>query len=315
MKQKMMAALLAFCIPMSLLLTGCGEKKPSEPALYNAFTTIAVIKDENGCTAMQGMAVDDSSIYVVKVSSANNKSMLYRINKDTGEQTLLKDISSGKDYVDYLYHANDLAVTTIDGVTTIFVATMDGGRNALIRLAVTGDTFEKADSYALMGGGNQFKASGVDIRSDEGGKIEFLFKYYENLFSGTLDLTDESGVITVTNEFSVDISKVTVNGEEMDLTDFSHQGFCTQGNILYVPMTHQDLSVIAVYDMTDKSSPLQAISAVSFRFTEEGYSYFEMEGCGICPADGKMYFNTNRTDTSGNKNNDGVHSVTGFQRS
>ena len=76
---------------------------------YTNYGTIMHLYNMGGCTGMQGMTVDNTYLYNVKVnSSTEDSAFIARTHKDTGSTVYLIDSSTGSNYFSYLGHANDL---------------------------------------------------------------------------------------------------------------------------------------------------------------------------------------------------------------
>lgn len=90
---------------------------------YNTYTEVASIGNRSSCSAMQGLAVGSTWLYTVKIKDDNSSAVIQKTNKSTGATTNLTD-SNGSATYSYLNHANDMDVTTIDGYSQLYIATM-----------------------------------------------------------------------------------------------------------------------------------------------------------------------------------------------
>lgn len=277
---------------------------------FNSYSTIDTISTTNGCGIMQGMAVGSTYMYTVKVNSSETKATLFKTNRNTGETTVLKDSSTGKSYLTYLGHANDMDCCTIDDKTNLFVATMTTGRNSLVRLKVSGSKVTKMGGYTIKFNGSATSMSGVAVLSKSASQVNLLFKKGCTFYTGSVKINATSGTINVSKAFTIDTSSVKIDGSTKNLSSWTHQGFGYHGNTIFVPLWNSATpgqSVIAVYDIENASGTIKSNPKLSFRITSSTYaSLFEIESCGICSKDGKLYFNVNRRKSSSDTNHDAV---------
>lgn len=123
-----------------------------------------------------------------------------------------------------------------------------------------------------------------------------------------MDLNANSGKINLTRTFTINVENAIVNGETIDLTDYTDQGMCYSSGKLYVPLTGKpagkpNVSIVLVYEGVSESSGGELSKTESYRITSSKFSnLFEIESCGI--HGGKLWFNTNR-DNGGQA--DGIH--------
>ena len=300
---------------VSVLLLACmavGSASPAFAAVkyYNSYSDIAAIKDKSSCPSMQGIAVGSTYIYSVKVNGDTNKSaFISKTNRKTGSTVTLKT-SSGATTFNYLGHANDMDVTSINDKSNLFIATMTTGSKSLVRMEVNGSTIAKKGNYTLKYNGENMSISGVAVYKKTDSKITLLVKKGQTYYTGSLKPTATSGTINLTKVFSLDLKNVKINGKKTDVSSFVGQGFGYDKNLIYVPL-HSDKnkgqSVVVVYNIKNASGKITSDPNLSFRITSSTYAaLFEIESCGIS-SDGKLYFNTNRRKSNSNTNWDGIH--------
>ena len=271
---------------------------------YESYDTVAALKKSNGCGIMQGMAVGSTYMYTAQINDAETKAVIRKTNRNTGEVTILKDSSTGKSYFTYLAHANGMEVCSLDGYSNLFIVTTKTGSNSLVRLKVDGSKATKMGGYTLKYNGSDISMHGVSILSKTSTHVNLLFKRGEDFYTGSVKISAKSGAIELTKVFSINTANVTINGETHDLSSWTRQDFAYHDNQIFVPLWNKaesNQSVVLVYDITNASGTITARSDLSFWVTSEDYTMFEIESCGICSKDGKMYFNVNRrkgTDTN-----------------
>lgn len=306
---KRLSALLAcllLCISLLALPVGAATT-----GYFNSYSNIAAINDRSKCTRMQGMAVGSTYLYTVKINGNDDKAFLAKTNKNTGETVILVDSATGSKYLNYLGHANDMEVASVNGKSNLYVVTMLSGSNSFVRLKVSGSTVKKMGSFTLKLNGEEVSASGVALMSKTDTTLTFLFKRGTTFYTGTIARTAKSGTIELTKVFTIDIANVVINGKSKDLTSYIHQGFEYHKGKIYVPLTGPDgakqISIIAVYNVKNATGKVTSDPSLSFRITSKSYAdLFEIESCGIS-SDGKLYFNTNRRKAKDDGNHDGIH--------
>ena len=311
--RKIWSAVLAMAMLVGFFLIP-GEAKA---AYYDSYTLIDVIENYSGCTGAQGMTVDDTYIYNVKIaSSTSDNAIITRTHRTTGETIYLTNGSDGTVFFTNLYHANDLDIVTVNGVKNLLVATTQKGATSLIRFTLSGTTLTQAAGYTAMSDGSQTTVSSAQVMRVNGTKLEILFKRNKNLFYGTVDASKSSGQFTITKAFTLDMANVTVNGKVYDMTTWLHQGFDYIDNRIFVPFTSDtdaSISAVVVYDVQGASGTIQNIPELSFYIKSEKYpSKFEIESVGICPSDGKLYFNTNQAVSSSDGNHDAINVINDY---
>ena len=286
-------------------------ESPALAAYYNTYSDIADIPDTDGCTSAQGFAAGATYLYSIKKRGADDLSVIYRINKTTGDRVLMTNGTTGGVTNPWLGHGNDMTIVDIDGVHHLFVVTMKGnGFAQLVKLSYDGSTYYFAGSYELRLNGATLAPSGVSRVTVSSTTITFLFKSGSTVYNGSLPLRANSGTIDLTKAFELQVEGAPVDGATVpDLGSFLNQGFYYDAakHVIYTPLTKENRSIVLVYrDVTPATTgTAPAATDLSFRITSSAYSAFEIEGVGI--SDGKLYFNTNRVYESNGDANDGVH--------
>ncbi|GIO34411.1 MULTISPECIES: hypothetical protein [Paenibacillus] len=278
-------------------------------AYYNTYTTVATLGNANDCNAAQGFAVGSTYVYSVKVNTENTKAVIYRTKMSDGTTTLMTNGDTGKTFATYLGHANDVALSTIDGNYYMFIVTMNSGNMSLVKLKYVGTTYYKVGSYAIKYDHADKAMSGVKITGKDANKIYFLFKTGRTFYKGSLPLTANSGTIDLSSGFTLNVEDARVNGSTVpNITSYAFQGFGYYNNTIYVPMTYKNVSIVLVYrNISTASGTIRADDNLSFRVTSSAYpDLFEIEGVGIADGD-KLWFNTNRRTQPGDTAHDGVH--------
>lgn len=292
----------ALCLCLLIAATVAVPANAATVGYFNTYSEIDTIKDKNGCTGMQGLAVGSTYLYSVKIKSDESRATLFKTNRKTGKTVTLTNAADGKSYFTYLGHANDMDVCRLNGYSNLFIATMKAGSNSLVRLKVNGSKASKMGSYTLKYDGKEVGVSAVAVLSKTSNKVNLLFKSGVNFFTGSVKISAKSGTIKLTKAFTINTSKVKIDGTANNLSSWIHQGFAYHKNTIYVPMYNpnkHNQSIIAVYNIKNASGEVKANSKLSFRITSSAFKTFEIESCGICPENGKLYFNTNRANASG----------------
>lgn len=196
-------------------------------------------------------------------------------------------------------------VTTIDGYSQLFVATMATGSNSLVRIKVNGSKATKSGGYNLIYNGQQKSVSGVAVEWTDANNVYLLLKSGATVYRATVPKAATGGNINITKAFTLNTGSVKVNGSYVNCSSYTHQGIGYHDGKIYVPLWgggagKSNQAVIAVYDTYNASGSVQSDPFLSFRVTSGAYSGFEIESCDIS-SDGQMYFNVNRwTSSSGN---------------
>lgn len=310
--KRMMSALLAVLLLASVVLVPSEVDAASE--FHGDYTDVCKIYDIGSCPAMQGMAVGSQMLYTVKINSSDTLAAITMTDKDDSSSTVtLYNADAGSYYFNYLNHANDMDVWGIDGYSNLFVTTTVEGSNSIVRLKRSGNSLTKVAGYSLSYNGSPTWASAVAVKDVTDGMINFIFKLGMDIYTGSVSTSATSADIALTKLCTISKSKVYIKGEYLDLSTFVNQGMGYWDNMLYVPISGDDdwleRSVIMVFNLDDviQGSTIYPSEAVVFRVTSGTYSaLFEIESCGICPTDGRLYFNTNRRKTDSDTNHDGL---------
>jgi hypothetical protein len=258
------------------------------------------------------MAVDDTYIYNVKIaSSTEDNAFITRTHRTSGSTVYMTNASTGGYFFTNLYHANDMEIVTVDGVQNLLVATGEAGSDSLVRFEINGTTLTQVGSYtAIYDDGSQTGISSAKVMGVHGTVLDLIVKKNKYLYYATLDVSKSSGEFTIVHAFTLDVENVSIDGTVYDLTEWLHQGFEYIDHKIFVPITgYPDMSVssIVVYDIQGASGTIRNDPSLSFYIQSTTYSEkFEFESCGICPADGRLYFNTNQA-TSSDGDYDSIH--------
>ncbi len=282
---------------------------PANAAYYNTYDDIAATPDASGTTGAQAFAAGSTYLYSVKNrTSDDGRAAIYRVDKATGARVVMRNGTDGLAYNTWLGHANDMTIVDIDGEHHFFVVTMEKTGAQLVKLRYDGTTYYKAGSYKITLDGAVAAPSGVTRVAVSSTTIRFFFKSGRQVYNGTLPLRADTGTIAITRAFVLDVAGALVNGATVsDLDTFSHQGvfYDAANQTLYVPLTKDNRSIVLVYRSVTPARTATATSDenLSFRITSSAYSKFEIEGVGL--SGGRLYFNTNRANSTGA--HDGVH--------
>jgi hypothetical protein len=286
-----------------------------DAAIYKSYSGIKAVADVNGCTHMQGFAVGSGYLYTAKVNSNDTKATISKINKSTGELFNLTYTPTGKTYVDFLGHANGMALASIGGKSNLYVATKKVGTYSLVRLTVDGRKFTKAGNYDIRYKGKAIEVSGVNVLSNNGSTVTLIFNRGTTYYKGSISATATSGVLNVTKAFSINVANCKVDGATVDATNYKRQDVGYYNGKLFVPLVKTDANgnstnqslIIVFNNVNNASGTITNDPNLSFRVTSSTYSKFEIESCGISSSDGKLYFNTNRVEAATGKSTDAVH--------
>lgn len=312
-----LALVLVMLITTMAVVPFTASATTSTKGYYNTYDTITVIPNKSDCIIMQGFAVGSKWLYCVKTNREDTKAFISKTNKNTGETIYLKNTSNNSYYMNYLGHANDMCVATVDGYSNLYVATMKKNSHGLVRLKVDGSKITKMGNFTLKYNGKVVSMSGVSIMSKTSTKLNFLFKSGKTLYTGSLSMSAKSGVINLTKAFTLDTSSVKIDGKTVNVSSYTPQGLGYYDGDIYVPLWNSakpGQSVIVVYpNITKATGTVKSSSTLSFRITSGTYSkQHEIESCGISSSDGKMYFNTIRGKTSTGEYTTGVHCFNKF---
>lgn len=277
-------------------------------AYYNTYTTVATIPNGNGCNKMEGFTAGSTYVYCAKVNNDDSKQVIYRVKQSDGTVSLMNNSDNSTTYTTYLGHANDLVTTAINGTNHFFVATMKEGSESLVKLSYSGNNYSKVGNYTLMDGNTPIKISGLEVLDKNSENIYLLVYAWPgdntgtSFYKVTIGLNQSSGTIQATHAFDIDFVNAKVNGRTIsNITEFLHQGvgYKKGTDKLYVPLTHENVSVVLVYNnVSTASGTISADENLSFRITSNAYPrLFEIESCDN--ANGRLWFNCNRkTDAS-----------------
>ncbi len=290
-------------------------------AYYNTYTTVATLPNGNGCNRTQGFAIGSTYAYSAKCNDDNTKQVIYRTNQNDGSTTLMSNGDNSTTYTTYLGHANDMDTCTIGDVYHLFVATMKSGSDSLVKMHYSGTTYYKDGGFQLKFNGSDIKISGVKKYSKDANYVYFLFyRYWDNeggvsLYKGKVPLNANSGVINVTHAFDINIKDALVNGSKIsNIEEYTKQGigYIDGTDQLLIPLTYNNVSVVLVYNNASAATgTITANSNLSFRITSSAYpNLFEIEGCD--EANGRLYFNCNRKETSSDILHDAVCYFNGY---
>ncbi len=310
MKKKIMAVISAImCLTMMFTIT-------CDAAHYTSYGHVATIKKRSGCPSMQGMAVGAKWIYTAKVKGDNTRQVLQKTNRTNGETVNITN-SNGDAYFTELGHANDMTVLGIGGNSNLYVATLRADDHALVRMAVEGSTATQTGNFTLTYKDKPISVAGVSLYKKYSTKSILIFKNGTNFYKGTVSHTATSGTIKLSLFCTIDIANVVMKGKTYDFSTWIHQGFDYDDGKLYVPYydgVNYNSSVIIVYDYANRTSKnLTSMEDLSFMIKSSSYAKFEIESCGICSGDGKMYINTNRRkDMSSSARYDAIHYIKNF---
>ena len=251
----------------------------------------------------QGFAAGSTYLYSIKNhTNYDDVSAIYRVHKTTGARVLMTNGTNNTSTNPWLGHANDMTIVDIDAQHHMFVVTMNATGAQLVRLRYDGTTYYHAGSYQVRLNGAVAAPSGIHRVAVTTTTITFLFKSGRTVYNASLPLRAASGTINLTKAFDLQVEGALVNGATVpDLATFANQGFFYDAakRVLYYPLTKANRSIVLVYRNVSPTTTGTAPAAtdLSFRITSSAYTTFEIEGVGI--SDGKLYFNTNRANSSG----------------
>ncbi len=310
MKKKIIAIVSAImCLSMMFTIT-------CDAAHYTSYEAFETIGKRSGCKSMQGMAVGATWIYTAKVKGDNTRQVLYKTNRKTGETVDITN-SNGEDYFTDLGHANDMTPVSIDGKTNLFVATLRNDDYALVRVEVNGTEATQKANFALTYNDEPISVAGISVYKKTSTKTTLIFKNGTNFYKGVVKNSATSGTIELSLFCTIDISNVVMKGVTYDFSTWIHQGFDYDDGKLYVPYydgVNYHTSVIIVYDYANRTrNHLTSMKDLSFMLKSNKYAKLEIESCGICSGDGRLYINTNRKkDVESSTRYDGIHYIKNF---
>ncbi len=298
---------------------------------YTAYTHVSKVPnvtiDGKELPDLAGMGIVGDYAYSIKLKTAAKPSgdttnyhlgepaTLWRTDLKTGETVLLTEASTGKTLIDYVGHANGVAGATVNGETYLYVATLLVGNAeentpAVVKLHVSGNTFEKVGAFNVLEGSNLKSRSGIDVLSVDAEKTTLLLKTGGNFFTAQLPHTQASGDLQSVSQFSINMSAVSLtNGTVLDASDWTWQDCGYHDGRLYVPVCKGLSSVVAVFSVLDeqgnlKTGTLNPDKNCSIQLGDAEHRMVEVESCAVYG--GKLYFNANRTLQDGSNDCDGV---------
>ena len=294
------------------------EKSPAVTrslTFFDAYDTVAVLDDYRECINMQGMTMEGGFVYAFKISRDSSLQSLYRIETATGEVTRMRDLDSGSDIVDYLHHANDACAFRLDGRLHLLVATIDEGSRAMVEIEIDGDGFRRVASYGLRDeNGRDIVISAIEVYRREGDVLRLLLNEKNDCWWATLDPGDRPQTVPVRYAFTLDTGRVPYHGDLLPLPTeiFYHQGIALRGDRLYAPRTHRSESVFAVFDISGDEDPKKPLVGETFIVSDVKYTKLEAEGLAF-DEEGRLFFNTNRRNSTNETHYDGIHVVNGLR--
>lgn len=305
--KNLLRLLLFLCVLNTQSLVG------NAAAYYNEYTNVSSIKDTVGCASMQGMTAGNSS-YVYCIKTGTNRAALVRSSKNGGGVVTMKNAATNNYTCDYLGHANDMTFLEAGTKDYLYVVTKKDKNYSLIKLEISGTTYKKVGQFNFKLGSKYKDISGIDIMSSTSSKVTFLLKSGMTFFKATVSKKSNSGNVSITEAFKIDVKNAKVNGKTVsNISTFSHQGFDYSDGRIYVPLTKGNVSIVLTYDGAKtamKGSTLKA-STTSFRITSKKYAaLFEIESCKII--DKKLYFCYNARVTNSDCNHDAIAYFKGF---
>lgn len=223
---------------------------------------------------------------------------------------------NGTTYATYLGHGNDMTLKTINGDFHMFIVTINTGSLSLVKLKYVGTTYYKVGNYTLKYNGSNVAMSGIKDTGADASNVYFLFHSGTNYYRGSLPLTANSGTITLSYGFTINIANALVNGSTVsDIATYLNQGFCYSiaTNRIFHILTKDNISIVLVYNnISGASGTITSDPNLSFRVTSIAFpDLFEIEGCGI-GLNGNLWFSTNRRADPTDTAHDGVHYFDGF---
>lgn len=214
--------LLVVCLLAAYIVVPTEVEAASE--FYGDYTDASKVYDYGSCPSMQGLAVGSQKLYSIKINSTDSQAVIFMTDKDSGETVKLYNSDAGSYYYTGLSHANDMDVWGIDGSSHLFVTSTEEGSSAIVRYKRNGENLTKFGSYSLSLDGSPMCATALAVMGVSGGKITFLTKLRETLYTGSISTSATSGDIALTKLCSFSKSKVYIKGEYLDLSDFVNHG-------------------------------------------------------------------------------------------
>lgn len=284
-------------------------------AYYNTYTTVATLPNAAGCAATQGFDTGSTYAYSAKINGDDTSAILLRTNKSTGATNVMTNGDTGGTSASYLGHANDLVLSSINGDTCMFVATMKTGSLSLVKIKYVGSTYYKVGNFTLQRNGANVGMSSIKKIASDSANDYFLFKSGLTFYWGTIPKSSNSGTVALTTAFSINTTSALVNGSTVsDISTYTNQGFgySVDNDRIFVVLTKENVSIILCYNNVNSASgTITADPNLSFRITSSAYpNLFEIESCSI--EDGKLWFNANRRINASDTANDCVAYFNGY---
>ena len=308
-----MKKITALLVSIAMLAPLCLIPHPVQAAITLGdanYTTLSEVKENNKCYSTQGMAVSDNYVYSAQIGDEDARSVIYRVNKTTGETILMKDGSTNLTYFTNTKHTNCMDIAVVNGVEYLCVLT----DYKIALFAISGTTLNYYGEYNHTRNGSSAHLSALSVYQVSGTTVTLLTKSGRTVYKGSVDISKKSGNLAVSNFCKLDVSKVLVNGKVTDFSAFVNQGMCYKDGYLFVPITGNEddstinQSLILGYDLskaynfnTVQPDPDKIFHVVSYKYK----GLFEIEDVDI-DKNGQMYFNTNSRVSSTDTKHDGV---------
>lgn len=273
------------------------------------FTLIAKIPEHSGCYSSQGMAVGEKYIYSAQINGDNDAATITRVDMETGETDTMWSADNRTAYFDFLGHANDMDVVTVDGVEYLTVLTYGGG---VVILKVQDTDLQIHGEYVTKRGSNAVSPGSLSVKSVEGSVITFWCRQGTDLLEGKLDLDADTDAIKLVAKYSLNTTAPIIAGKTYNFSGWLGQGIGVVGDMVLVIVTGNHVvetinhSVILGYDLSKATNyRLTKPDLVLYMVSDTYYGLFEVEDCDVGP-DGKLYFNINGRRQMNGSSYDGV---------
>lgn len=281
-------------------------KKSASKGYFNDYKTIAGIDRNSDFTCAQAMCIDrdTNTAYCIKITGDESYAQIYSINLKKHKVKTLTNEKTDEKYCNYLYHANDMEIIDIKGTKYLYIVTLqsDESKPQLIKLKLSGSKYKKVASYKIQTENEKTcNVSGISfVEHTDQGNV-FLFKKGSTLYKGLVKpkLKNKS-IITLYDSCKLNLANSKVNGKVIpNIKEYTSQSLNYYCGKVYTPYSYENVSVVFVFDI-DANLPVLPANKdgnedLSFRITSKTYDFFEIESCAISK-DGKLYFNTNRSD-------------------
>ncbi len=266
---------------------------------------------------------------------------------ETEATQYMYDVDSGDNwYAAYLGHANDMSIAHVSGRTFMFITTRTlcsekdpyystaaqeryeansqyEKRVVVVEINEEDATYELKKCYTVKNGSSTVNIMSLDVMEVTDSSVKLIMSAAQNLWDVELPISDllssaTTGTMTLTNKrildgeasgtpLSGDPLLVEVDGQEYDLIGFNRQGFGHYRNLLYVPYTEGNRTIVCVYDLNEEGTTLHSIPERNMYLCQDKapaeeyngaylgeYYGFEVEAFGFT-SNGKCYFVANRT--------------------